>query len=375
MNLKHPVICICNNLYAPSLRKLRMSSENFIFYKTDINFDRILERLKYILQVEKVNVSNQVLENLVSQSEGDIRSCLNTLQFAVKNNIEFEKLNIDKDVRKNYFEIMKLIFCDKFEFKDRSIEFEEKYLEGCFENYLLMKFKDYDFEKTVRVLNSVAFCDSLNLKIKETQNFQLFEYLNVGLKEFNLNCKSNEKRVKFEYPKNDFEMNSLKTKNLNVVKSFHNSIPSFLKTNYVTNDLFFDVIPFLTPMLSPVDVKFIDFIEKKKIQNLANIHVSYGLEYKIISKNEFRLEPEIDSLFQFQNESKVNEKKTPSNTDKVLQTLRKNIQNEINLSRMKKESKELKISKPKVVDFLPITFRFNEGHDNAIKRNAKMSEF
>jgi hypothetical protein len=103
--------------------------------------------------------------------------------------------------------------------------------------------------------------------------------------------------------------------------------------------------------------------------------VSYGLEYKIISKNEFRLEPEIDSLFQFQNESKVNEKKTPSNTDKVLQTLRKNIQNEINLSRMKKESKELKISKPKVVDFLPITFRFNEGHDNAIKRNAKMSEF
>eukprot|EP01080_Neovahlkampfia_damariscottae_P000992 gene992-9898_t len=372
MNLKNPVICICNNLYASSLRKLRMSSENFIFYKSDINNEKILERLKFILKMEKINenlFNSSILENLISQSEGDIRSCLNTLQFSIKNfDGKAKQFVIQKDAKKNYFDIMKLIFQGTEKGNDsdqhflKNIEFEEKYLEGCFENYPMMKFKDYDFEKTNSVLNYLEFSDFLNLRIKQTQNFQLFEYLKLCLKNFHLNCKTIEvkKFLKFEYPKNDFEFKTSLKKNQTVLKLFHNSLNSNLKLNYLTNDLFFDFIPFSIQLLNPSTIKFTDFLnEKKRIKQLAQIHQNYGLEYKIISKNEFKFEPEIDLFFEKEEGFKINH------------TLRKNIQNEINLLKIKKpkqneeskKEKKIKLSTPtKQIDHLPITFRFNEEH-------------
>jgi len=79
--LTRPLICICNDQYAPSLRELRKFAKVFVFHPpTEL---RLVARLKAICESEKIsNVSPQSLAALSSATGNDIRSAINTLQFA-----------------------------------------------------------------------------------------------------------------------------------------------------------------------------------------------------------------------------------------------------------------------------------------------------
>ena len=73
-----PIICICNDINASSLAKLRT-------YALQIRFNRpsdihIVKRLKEICQIESLKADSRALSTLVSVAKGDLRSCLNTLQ-------------------------------------------------------------------------------------------------------------------------------------------------------------------------------------------------------------------------------------------------------------------------------------------------------
>ena len=79
--ITRPLICICNDQYAPSLRELRKFSRIFVFHPpTEL---RLVARLKAICAFEKIsNVSPHSLTALASATGNDIRSAINTLQFA-----------------------------------------------------------------------------------------------------------------------------------------------------------------------------------------------------------------------------------------------------------------------------------------------------
>jgi chromosome transmission fidelity protein 18 len=73
-----PIICICNDINASSLVKLRS-------YALQIRFNRpadihIVKRLKEICQTEGLKVDSRALNTLVSIAKGDLRGCLNALQ-------------------------------------------------------------------------------------------------------------------------------------------------------------------------------------------------------------------------------------------------------------------------------------------------------
>ena len=73
-----PIICICNDINASSLAKLRT-------YALQIRFNRpadihIVKRLKEICHIEGLKADSRALSTLVSVAKGDLRSCLNTLQ-------------------------------------------------------------------------------------------------------------------------------------------------------------------------------------------------------------------------------------------------------------------------------------------------------
>ena len=73
-----PIICICNDINASSLAKLRT-------YALQIRFNRpadihIVKRLKEICQIEGLKADSRALSTLVSVAKGDLRGCLNTLQ-------------------------------------------------------------------------------------------------------------------------------------------------------------------------------------------------------------------------------------------------------------------------------------------------------
>ena len=80
--LTRPIICICNDLYAPVLRPLRDVAKVFVVKPPGA--ERLVERLQNICKREKLKAEKSTLRALVDKTECDIRSCLNTMQFIAK---------------------------------------------------------------------------------------------------------------------------------------------------------------------------------------------------------------------------------------------------------------------------------------------------
>jgi len=76
--LLRPIICICNDLYASSLAKLRPIARIVRFQKPAAV--HLVKRLKEICEMEDLKADSRGLAALVGISQGDMRGCLNTLQ-------------------------------------------------------------------------------------------------------------------------------------------------------------------------------------------------------------------------------------------------------------------------------------------------------
>ena len=76
--LLRPIICICNDLYASSLTKLRPHAR--IIRLNRPNDFHLVKRLRDICETEKMHADSRALSALVGVSQGDLRGCLNTLQ-------------------------------------------------------------------------------------------------------------------------------------------------------------------------------------------------------------------------------------------------------------------------------------------------------
>jgi chromosome transmission fidelity protein 18 len=77
--LTRPLICICNDQYAPALRELRPLVQVVEFQRTAP--ERLVARLRAICAAEGIMASRDALQTLAALTDNDIRSCLNTLQF------------------------------------------------------------------------------------------------------------------------------------------------------------------------------------------------------------------------------------------------------------------------------------------------------
>ena len=77
--LTRPLLCICNDLYAPALRELRPLVQVVEFHKA--SSEKLLARLRAIVAAEGMSVSREALSALISLTDADVRSCLHTLQY------------------------------------------------------------------------------------------------------------------------------------------------------------------------------------------------------------------------------------------------------------------------------------------------------
>ncbi|KZT55103.1 P-loop containing nucleoside triphosphate hydrolase protein [Calocera cornea HHB12733] len=84
--LLRPIICICNDLYAPSLRSLRQYAR-LVRLRAPTPLT-LTNRLRDVCELEGLKADNRALSALVGVTKGDIRSCLNTLQFIRSRTIE-----------------------------------------------------------------------------------------------------------------------------------------------------------------------------------------------------------------------------------------------------------------------------------------------
>lgn len=76
--LQRPIICICNDLYAPSLRTLRPLAK--VLRVPVPPFKTVVQRLRQVSSLEGLPTDNKGLTLLTELTGGDLRSCLNALQ-------------------------------------------------------------------------------------------------------------------------------------------------------------------------------------------------------------------------------------------------------------------------------------------------------
>lgn len=77
--LKRPIICICNDVFVPSLRALRQIA--FVVKFPPTSSARLAERLMEIARRQQIKTDLGAMMALAEKSNKDIRSCLSVLHF------------------------------------------------------------------------------------------------------------------------------------------------------------------------------------------------------------------------------------------------------------------------------------------------------
>ncbi|KAI9486107.1 MAG: P-loop containing nucleoside triphosphate hydrolase protein [Benjaminiella poitrasii] len=323
--LMRPIICICNDLYAPVLRPLRTVAKLVQFKK--IPMMSIAKRLQDICDFEGLDSDLRTLCLLAETTDGDVRSCLNTLQFVRGKSKVFTREMMakvgQKDMSKSLFSIWEELFCARRSKNDPNNQYLdyltntvlsngeiERLMQGCFESYPLMKFHDVALQKCCQMTEWLHFYDQVNHRTNERHEYEMYKYLPypvVNFHRFFAGTTHQEHRV--EYPKVDYEVYSTR-------RSFENLVSIFMagvhphKRRYLNRYLIVhELVPLLMHVISPQDLRPVNQklskpTEKALLSRLVSIMIEFGLSF-VQEKNEegqfiFKLEPPVEQLMYFE---------------------------------------------------------------------------
>ena len=305
--LTRPIICICNDLYAPVLRPLRDVAK--VFMVRPPGAEKLVERLGVIAKKEKLKTDKMTLRGLVERTECDIRSCLNTMQFIAKKQKSMKMTDISsvgagqKDVTMGVFRLWKDLLHLK---KGPSIigKVAETESQRCLRQYnALADFADQDlvlgglFEslpsiilfdmalmRTSTVLENMITADILQSRISRNAEFSLMAYLpaytlRVG------HILSGPENPSVNWPR---RLQSSK-RDFNEKKAIlHKWRIGMGPDSYITtgkNSAVLDVIPFVpwvtTPNLRPVSRHLYSNEEKKSLERLVDAMIGLGITYSL----------------------------------------------------------------------------------------------
>jgi len=343
--LRRPVICICNNQYAKSLRPLKRVGEVFVF--KPIRSRHLQDKLKFIARKQGVLMEARAASYLAEITNCDIRSCVNTMQFIhSKCNMRkqglstrismriLEKTPIGrKDLTRSLFEVLDLIFfeqkdSDKHEVdrapadrlqgklsKNVKLEVEicdmfrsldgDRVLKSVTEHYLENSYMDQKFHKTAYAAEALQFADMFDSHIRTHQTYFLLAYLPYATIDVRRSIKQRNWR-RLNYPKQDWEMYSAKKDSLSILDNFltpdENSTGMGITRSASKSAIIQDYIPYLNsilrPPITPVDMRNLnpgsvkEWLFRKTVENFC--------EYNISVRFDNSVEPPIDRLVHYE---------------------------------------------------------------------------
>ncbi|KAJ7390212.1 hypothetical protein OS493_026722 [Desmophyllum pertusum] len=337
--LSRPIICICNDQYAPALRQLRQVAFLVTFPPTIPG--RLATRLLEISRQELINTDMTTLTSLCEKTDNDIRSCLNTLQFIHKRHgrvwlEHVQSMEIgQKDSHRSLFSIWQEIFHlpkpkrhrfaasannenqnslannrgllsmgalegnssssgEQRAMTSLSNRFHtvlhsamssgqyEKVAQGLFENYLQVKIKDPSFEVVVSGTEWLEFSDFIEQAVMARQSYILQGYnpfLSVAFHLFY----AGQSHSKLSYPSSQYESFLKETKTKNLVNTIKNESSPHIRQNINIRTACLELLPFIleiiTPTLRPVNTQLFSAREKRQLAELIDTMIAYNLTY------------------------------------------------------------------------------------------------
>lgn len=238
--LKRPIICICNDLYVPSLRSLRQIA--FILNFPPIACGRLAGRLMEISRWQGINTDLGAMMALSEKTNNDIRSCLSILHFFKAKNIrvsitEVNKASIgQKDIQKGLFSVWQDMFETKRNNNGEDIPLcvrsktilntvitfgnYDRLILGIFENYPQINQKREQFPPVCTAVEWFSYTDCMNKNIQETQNYSMNAYIPYGFVVWHFALATYGKK-KINYPYASYEVSYFYLQLFEIMSSKH----------------------------------------------------------------------------------------------------------------------------------------------------------
>eukprot|EP01147_Barroeca_monosierra_P003527 gene3527-6145_t len=350
--LKRPIICICNDLHAPSLRALRKASLclAYILHFQPISTSTLVARLDQICNFKGVRIDRQVLSTLCELTEGDIRSCISTIQFLARNKsrVTLRDMQNTPVGRKDKVVHVRSIWTEIFRLSAKRIRQPsllgalshvrmnenshkrhtghrrmpriqslveangeyDKIINGLFENYLSIKGTtsfDPDFRKTLQVHDWLLFYQQLQLAMQEEQQFTLLRYCSFAPVSFHLHFASPTRSV-IRYPKALYDLDQLQRQNKSTVNQLLLETSPHTRRSQQQREFFMNTLYGLVKIISPqlritnAAVLSCSQLDRSTVSNVVKIMAHYNLRY-VEDLSDYgaglRLDPSLDTMASF----------------------------------------------------------------------------
>ncbi|KAJ3484589.1 hypothetical protein NLI96_g5531 [Meripilus lineatus] len=331
--LLRPIICICNDLYASSLTKLRPHARIVRFNRP--NDVHLVRRLRTICECEGMKAESRALSTLVGLARGDMRGCLNTLQILqargqhITEDLVRKATNGMKEADASQTSVLNDLFLPmpKKRVKDLGITEDEetryvsrlcreieacgstdKIAIGCFEHYATLRKHDSNFSRYLKANEWLSSYDLMAGEMRSEREYSMLQYLSYMLVPFNP-LFSERGGEKVERPKADWE-HYTKTK---VNEEIYKSLGKCMRTagtrqggayRHLCSDeiLQLEFSPYInriiSPPLRPVNSQVVKPEERAVLSRLVDIMSCLELRF-IQERSEeghlvYRLDPPID---------------------------------------------------------------------------------
>ncbi|XP_045500829.1 chromosome transmission fidelity protein 18 homolog [Colias croceus] len=317
--LKRPVIAICNDLYATSLRPLRPVA--LIVTVSGVSASRLSARLGAVAKCERLRVAPRLLSALAARAQGDVRSALHVLSFCKARGGQLSIEDIEntsvgmKDCNKTMMQALQAIFT--INDKDPNAVLKviqaageyDRLADGIFENYTTARV-DARLHAACETTSWLRLYDLIYTWTLRKQNYSLYGMLPYCLSRcYHILASRQPIRVKF--PMQAQEMSRKKTELESIVSSvWKGSVPAVQTTRTA---LTLDVLPILPYLLSPqlrsANVQLCTENERASVSITAGAMCDYGLQYVQQRAADglyaFVLEPDVLRVAFLSNEERV----------------------------------------------------------------------
>eukprot|EP00937_MAST-01D_sp_MAST-1D-sp2_P004894 g4894.t1 len=325
-----PIICICNDAYAPALRPLRPVARSWAFDHAQPT--RLLERLKNVCREQRMNVNVTLLRALVEVTGHDVRACLHSLQFlrsfdgALTAEL-MEKIAIGKkDSQQGLFDLWGEVLLSRGNRARRKaggdpgdgatfLRFSralsqcndrDRALQGLHHNVLAVRFSDPTMAKLNRVFDWLGHSDVWLARAGSQQQFALLSYLpsavcavrhQVGQRTLG--------GAKLAFPTRHAQLRGERQKRAHVLQAFVDA-RALLAGRDARGCALHVLSHFLcaiSPVLREVNSTLLSAEERaaydRLVTTMASCKVTFKPVYKPPAPPSFALEPPIDQLVDF----------------------------------------------------------------------------
>ncbi|KAK4696986.1 chromosome transmission fidelity protein 18, partial [Phenoliferia sp. Uapishka_3] len=289
----------------------------------------VVSRLRNICAEENLKADTKSLTMLTEIAEGDLRSCLNTLQFikrrsTVVDEAAINKTSIGKDMKSSSNAVVSSLFKKPQRLKGGNSNVDEKYVNrivrdadtcgevsqivtGCFENYLGAKQTNDGWPRITEALDWLFFWERLERKTKSEGDHALFPYIPFAFPAFH-HLFATHTAKKLEFTKADYESHLQHAAHREILESFHLYLPHHVKFHFTASTIATELIPqlnrILAPDLKPVNSQLIKSEERAVMLKLVNTMITMRLSY-VPTKNEegqptYKLDPPIDVFVHYE---------------------------------------------------------------------------